>query len=304
MKGLAGLQLVVRTGPLKGKHLDLPAEKLSVGRDSTCGLKIDDPKVSRIHGYFEVERGFLYYRDNGSTNGSSVNGRKVARERLNVGDVIQVGASEFALLEQSDFRTIQFVADETMVTKVVNTQAVRADALAEKFASIFDYYKENQPEISPIEQVELVRTQRLLNSLKSLFAVTQQMSQLLPLGELLDVVGKGLFEVFGGAENLVILLYDDDKEEFAPRYVSNRAGKKNAAVTISSTVLHKAVTNKTTLVANDVSHDSRFSASESIVGFSVQAVICAPLVVGERVLGALYLDNRLERVQYDDLDAE
>jgi len=301
---LQDLRLVIRSGPLKGKRVELNKDRITMGRDATCDLKIDDPKISRIHGFLEVHGGELYYRDNQSTNGSSVNGRKISYEKLVIGDVIQVGASEMALLEHTDFQTIQFVSSDTMVTASMATRSVSVDALAQKFANIFDYYKEHQPEVSPLEQVELVKTQRLVNSLKSLYAVTQKMSQLLPLDGLLVVVANGLFEVFAGAENLVILLHDEEKDRLIPRYASDRNGNRDTEVSISTTVLSRAVADKSTLVANDVGHDARFAASESIVGFSVKAVICAPLVVNDRVLGALYLDNRTMSVHYDEMDAE
>ncbi|MCB2155061.1 HD domain-containing protein [bacterium] len=304
MSSLSNLRLNVRTGPLKGRAIDMNTDRLTVGRDPSCDLKIDDPKLSRIHGFFEFVNGELYFRDNHSTNGSSINGEKVATRKLTVGDLIKLGGTEMALLEDSDFNTIQFVQSESMVTSVLNTASVSADALANKFSQIFDYYKDNQPEISPIEQVELVRTQRLVNSLKSLYGVTQKMSQLLPVHDLLEVIANGLFEVFGGAENLVILLYEEKKGQFLPRYASTRDGDKDEETTISTTVLNQAVKDKATLVANDIGSDSRFAASESIVGFAVKAVICAPLVVGDRVLGALYLDNRQRNIHYDDLDAE
>src|SRR5690606_13945387 len=84
----------------------------------------------------------------------------------------------------------------------------------------------------------------------------------------------------------------------------DRDGDKNTKINVSRTVVDKAVSQRSTILANDAASDHRFSASESIVGFSVKAVMCAPLIVGDKVIGALYLDNRLDRVNYDEMDVE
>ncbi len=305
-RSLADYQLVFRTGPLAGTRMDLPIGRMSIGRDATCTVKIDDPKVSRLHCYIEVEDTDVLFRDNNSTNGSLINGKKVRWERVVLGDVIQVGVSEIALLEREDFNTIMFNSDsQPDVTAALESNSVSVDALASKFSRMFEYYKANASGISLTEQKELARTQRLLDSLQQLFNVSSQMSRLLPVPELLEVIGQGVFDVFAGADTLVILLAESGHEnQFVPRYAADRSGDKTPKVEISTTVLNRAVEARSTLVANDVGADSRFSASESIVGFHVTSVLCAPLVIGENVLGALYLDNRNEVVNYDDLDAE
>ncbi len=49
--------------------------------------------MSRYHGELVVRRGTLVYRDLGSTNGSFVNGSKVAEIAVGLGDRIEVGDS-------------------------------------------------------------------------------------------------------------------------------------------------------------------------------------------------------------------
>lgn len=301
---VSNLHLIMRKGPQRGQTFSITSQRVSIGRDTTCDIKLDDPKISRVHAFIEVIDTEVYFRDNNSTNGSRINDETVSHRKLEAGDVIQLGAIELALLEHSDSQTISFTHTESEVTSAFKTSDFNVDQLANKFDQIFDYYKDFQPDMSPVEQVDLIKTQRLATSLKTLYGVTTDMSKLLPEDELLAVVAAGLFEVFGGAENLVILLRNDDDSAFSPRYARDRKGNTESKLTVSSTVLNRAVKERATIVANDAAHDNRFSSSMSIVGFSVKSVICAPLVVGERVIGALYLDNRQTDVQYDDMDVE
>jgi HD-GYP domain-containing protein (c-di-GMP phosphodiesterase class II) len=282
----------------------IPASRMRLGRDTSCEVKLDDPKVSRIHGWFEQHGGDLYYTDNGSTNGSLVNGQRIETVRLAAGDVIQVGASEFALLEEEDLQNINFVSTDSIVTKTMLADGVTTDALADKFAALLGNLRAEKPPTAEVEKVELAKHQRVLTSLQALQHATRRMSAILPVNEVLDVVGDGLFKVFAGAENLVILLHDRQKERHLPRLSRNREGDLVAGISISRTVLSKAVDERATIMASDVDRDTRFSTSDSLLGLSVKSVICAPLVTGDRVLGALYLDSRKQRVDYDELDAE
>lgn len=297
--------LEIHGGPANGQVIPVEFTKLVIGRDLTCDLTLDDPKVSRRHSQFEINNGSLYIRDLGSTNGTFLNAHAVSYEKVQKDDVISIGATEICLRDAVDSHTINFTAMESIVTSEVKTRNEKGnDALAEQFANIFNFYKDYVPEQSAVEKVELVKTQRLLNGLESLFSVTTEMARLLPMKELLKVVAQGLFRVFAGAENLVILLYNPEIDRFVPAYARDREGDESPKVTVSTTVLQRAIEKRSTLVGNDLEGDSSMNVSESIVKFNVKAAICAPLIASDRILGALYLDNRLKNIHYDKMDAE
>lgn len=299
------LQLTCQSGALRGQTFPLPAKKISLGRDPSCDMKVEDPKISRLHGWLEVKDGNLLYTDNRSTNGSFLNGERItAPATINLGDVLQIGNTEFVLLEPSDFQTIHFVSSQTLITNTVSTDSVKVDALAQKFAAVFEYYKDNAPESGQFENLELVRMQRMLNSLKTLFTISSAMSQLLPLVDLVKLIADNLFEVFAGAENIVVLVRDEESGDMRPAHAATRGSDRVPDMAISRTVLDRAVAEHVTLIANDAGHDERLSASESIIGLNVKSVMCAPLVIRDRVLGALYIDNRQYSIRYDEMDAE
>ncbi len=296
-------QVYCQSGVIRGERFEVSSQ-LTVGREAHCDVILDDPKVSRHHGTFLVRNGELHFRDNGSTNGTLVNGQRITEAEVRLGDIIKIGTSEFAILEESDFRTINFVHAESTVTGIVNTAAVKPDALADKFAQIFDYYREHQPEISEAERFELVRTQRLLNGLKTIYSMSQTLTKLVSMDELLKRIAENLFEVFAGAENVVILIDDPARKMVVPRLARARGTDREPEVNISRTVVDRAIRERCTLITSDTAQDERFANSDSIIGFQVKSVICAPLVSGEVALGALYIDNRLQNVHYDELDAE
>ena len=72
----------------------LRGNRLVVGRLQACDICLADVNVSREHAAFEREGRGWAIRDLGSTNGTLVNGKKVARERLRDADKIVIGVTE------------------------------------------------------------------------------------------------------------------------------------------------------------------------------------------------------------------
>jgi serine phosphatase RsbU (regulator of sigma subunit) len=72
-----------------------------LGRAETAGIRLDHPSVSRQHCRFWMEDKTCYVEDVGSTNGTYVNGLKIAKEKLNAGDTVIVGRFEL-IVEDKD----------------------------------------------------------------------------------------------------------------------------------------------------------------------------------------------------------
>ena len=58
------------------------ATAFTIGRDASCELHIDDPKISRRHARVIPQSGIWYIEDLGSSNGTSLNGELVTRAVL------------------------------------------------------------------------------------------------------------------------------------------------------------------------------------------------------------------------------
>ena len=72
-------------------EIELNGGPLTIGRAPDNGLVIHDSRVSRHHARLQARRGTLVFTDLGSTNGSRVNGSRVAEVVLGEGDRIEVG---------------------------------------------------------------------------------------------------------------------------------------------------------------------------------------------------------------------
>jgi hypothetical protein len=83
--------LIVEEGPGQGTLCRLGPQRTTLGRLPDNDLVLEDPKVSRRHAVVERRPEGFVIRDLGSTNGTFVNGRRVAERLLAPGDVILLG---------------------------------------------------------------------------------------------------------------------------------------------------------------------------------------------------------------------
>lgn len=72
----------------------LEGDRMVVGRLAECEITLADANVSRRHAAFVREGDGWAIEDMGSTNGTMLNGEKVAYQRLRDGDLVQVGATQ------------------------------------------------------------------------------------------------------------------------------------------------------------------------------------------------------------------
>jgi len=92
----ARLSLRVRKGMPPGASIALD-KRITVGREAGCTLALVDPRVSRLHLEIAPEGAVVAFRDPGSTNGTTLNGKPASAGVLAVGDVLGIGDSELVV---------------------------------------------------------------------------------------------------------------------------------------------------------------------------------------------------------------
>jgi pSer/pThr/pTyr-binding forkhead associated (FHA) protein len=88
----AGIELVVDDGAtIATRRL---GRRILVGRAPSADVRIDDPRVSRLHARIEMRDDGVYVEDLGSRNGTLVAGAQIASSRqLAEGDEITIGTA-------------------------------------------------------------------------------------------------------------------------------------------------------------------------------------------------------------------
>ena len=140
-------------------------QDLSLGRAPENDLAIDDAEMSRRHAVFSRSREGCMVQDQGTSNGTVVNGEAVTQAQLASGDVIQIGEVEITYVETSrnpasikaqveyasqlkDFQTPMSVGDgEATILGLMDAVAPDdADEFEVRPAGDFDSYEVGAPD--------------------------------------------------------------------------------------------------------------------------------------------------------------
>ena len=104
--------------------------------------------------------------------------------------------------------------------------------------------------------------------------------------------------VLTNAERGYIVLSNEDSGELEFR-VSSEGGllgrdmPRGDRPQISMTVVNQVIATGEPLLADNAYQDERLSENQSIINFTLRSVLCVPLRYKERVIGVVYVDNRL-----------
>lgn len=95
--------LIALSGPLAGQRFPISGESLAIGRLAENDVVLaGEAMVSRQHAVITAEQGRHVLYDRDSANGTWVNGQRVFRHVLTVGDRVQIWHSEFAYNTSGD----------------------------------------------------------------------------------------------------------------------------------------------------------------------------------------------------------
>ena len=138
------------------------------------------------------------------------------------------------------------------------------------------------------EQTEL-RQLRALSQMST--RITNSLNIDTVLGETMELV-----IVLTNAERGYIVLSNDDTGELEFR-ISSEGGLLAPSASdqpqISMSVVNQVMASGEPLLADNAYQDERLSENQSIINFTLRSVLCVPLRYKERVIGVVYVDNRL-----------
>lgn len=141
--------------------------------------------------------------------------------------------------------------------------------------------------------------------LSALYEVSSQLGKSLDLDEVLNQVMDAIIQLTG-AERGFLMLYDETTGQLATRAARNVDQKtiEGDAMNISRTVIERAVTSGEGILTSNAQEDARFAGQQSVVGYQLRSIMCAPLQARGFTLGAVYVDNRLFSGVFETADLD
>jgi serine phosphatase RsbU (regulator of sigma subunit) len=237
---------------------------VSIGRASECSIPIKDRYLSRKHAEIVAVEGVWVLKDCGSANGTYLNGTRVDRDyTLKTGDRIRLGDTEL-LFESSEHNTDRFVAIEDR-----NASATIA---------------------IPINEIDSMALESGdLSKLQTLNALSRELIEDRPMTELFGFIIDRVMQHLRPSRAALGLLGADGKS-FVNVEVRRQDPGDSSELRISHTLLSEVVEEKKALAFMDVSVDEKLSRAQSIIMQGIHSILCAPLTIGDSVVGVLYVD--------------
>lgn len=135
-----------------------------------------------------------------------------------------------------------------------------------------------------------------LNQLRTLATTTEWINSSLDLD---DVLNKTMDQVLQltGAERGYIMLQDPNTNTLEPKVARSMQSSSADSVEefiMSETIVQRVIDEGETVITTNAAEDSRFMSQESIIGYALRSIICVPLTSRDRVIGAVYCDNRFK----------
>ena len=264
-------RLAAISGKLKGATFSVSDDAVVIGRDSAASLCIADASVSRRHSQIQKDGSEFVLTDLDSLNGTFINDVPVKSRRLQHGDRLRVGESQFLfLLHDGDIITtsshVQF--DDQHVQSGSTIQLRFDDALY-----------------------------LMARDLSALMKISTTINAIHGLEKLHKTLLELLFEVVP-AQHGAILLGNSDLTDFESVFGLDRMNGAAETINVSRTIARQVMRDGTALLASNPAMDPML-ATNSMIGSNPGSVLCVPLMMHKRALGVIYLDTKDLATQID-----
>lgn len=159
-------------------------------------------------------------------------------------------------------------------------------------------------EFAPLGEAELAAEEHGRQARRAIAtAHTARIEGLSRLGDLLDATLRSVLELAQCGRGFLLLARGDD---FEVRSSLSLDPQRLAAREFSGSVgaVRRTLAQREPVVANDVSREDWLATRASVAAAGIRALICLPLLEGERVLGAVYADRTDEGPAITTLDLD
>jgi Nif-specific regulatory protein len=279
-------RLIAISGALKGTTFALAQDEISIGRDLSNTVSLNDPSVSRRHCVINkngTSDGF-HIVDLESYNGTFVNGLPVAEQPLIHGDQIALGDIRFIFLTHEDA--------VTTATRLQDSDLVSRSTIRLEREQAFYLRPEDAVSDSAVDS-------RALSERNALFKISTTINSIRDGNELQLRLLELTFEAIP-ADRGAILLADNEGEDFVSCRGWNRLNGADDSIKVSQTISRQVLRDVVAILSNDVVRNENIAGLPSLLEAQVCSLLCVPIVAFDKPLGVIYLDISAGAAQFDE----
>jgi len=305
--------LRVMSGDLAGQAFPLDRD-ITIGRATTCDVFVPDRRASREHARLRPGPAAVAVEDLHSHNGTYVNNERVTEAALRPGDALRIGVTHFAIEVASpdESAVVRFVTDAAPVSprliRPVEPVSGPVDLRRVSAQDMFDALGVGMTErLDDVDVLPLLRKTRSFAILVEASKILQRYGDLRDnLPGLLDLV----LQTVQGDRIAVLLL--DERQRLVPKIVQARgefqrtpgqaAKPPSSELVMSRTVCDMVMSDRCAVIIADAATDERLAGVESVIISRVRSLLAVPVLVGDRMLGIIGVENRRSVNAFDESD--
>ena len=140
--------------------------------------------------------------------------------------------------------------------------------------------------------------------LLTLYRITRTMNSSLDFEEVLNESMNAIMELTK-AERGVLMIAEGETGELAihvARGVSGETLEEDDAY--STTIVNQVVETRQALLTNNAMFDNRYQPGQSIIMRGLRAILCAPMLVKDRLVGVVYVDTSMRAGSFSEADRD
>lgn len=138
--------------------------------------------------------------------------------------------------------------------------------------------------------------------LRTLWDITRVMNSSLEYDAVLNSVMDSVMQVTNAQRGFVMIAGDDG--ELNTLIIKGEDGDDLPGTNYSTTIVREVVRTRQVLLTNNAQYDDRYKAGHSIIMRGLRAILCTPMLIGDRLVGVVYVDTSMQSGMFTQADAD
>ncbi len=279
-------RLAAISGPLRDSLFPLGEGSLSIGREPSNFLTIDEAVISLQHCLITLQAGHCTIRDLDSSTGTFVNGLPVLERALAHGDQIAVGGSVFVFLceEEPHAQPSPIQLDQNPPASADTTRLRREDLRY----------------LQPEALAALPPTERIARDLQTLLKISSAIGSIDNVESLQWQLLGMIFDVVPAERGAILV--GKDPQEFSSVVAWDRMAGPQHSVHVDCRLAQQVFEERVALLRNEPQNNPMPADDECAGNADVHSLICVPLVRLDKAIGLIYLDTVNPVIRFCDED--
>jgi serine phosphatase RsbU (regulator of sigma subunit) len=256
-----------------------------LGRDADCDISDlfnHTSSVSRFHAVVELAAGQYFVEDNGSRNGTYLNGKRLTeRVPLRSGDCLGIASVELTFLEE---------ADGASAVPAAPAAAARLDRVS---------YTEPASPPTPLSSLAVTApgvsgsvAGYSADKLRALVLMLKSLGRSLEVQTTLTELLSGLFAMFPQAQRGVVAFTADGQDDVTPRATYFHREEVDPRIGISRTLVRHVLSRREAVLWADQDPTSGLATPGTLTELCIHSLMCAPLLDGDgNPFGVVQIDT-------------